>query len=267
MPSRLFANGPSKPRYVTDFRHEQQVDEIEVAKPTNVPTIRTIMICHSMGGIVAVDSLLAMIDEKDPLRDYIMGILAYDTPYFGLNPPVIHRTITNRVNTVASAVKTAREWIPQNLFSKKSGQVTTISTQKSSWSFGTLAAVGAGVAAVGALSYFSKDRIVDHLQFVSVLYKPDELARRMRRLYDVPNVGFATFYTVVTAPCDDERERTFCNLPEDMGEGRWIRQENGLAKDEVEAHCGIFLRTNNDHYDEMCTESLRIIRNWISDRR
>ena len=108
---------------------------------------------------------------------------------------------------------------------------------------------------------------MNHLQFVSVLYKPDELARRMKRLTKLEGTGFVVFYTVVREGGGAE-ERTFCNLPVGVGEGReeggmWLRQENGVAKDEVEAHCGMFLRRQNDHYEEMCTESIRIIREWI----
>jgi hypothetical protein len=219
-----------------------------------------------MGGIIAADSLLSMIDSNDPIHTSILGILAYDTPYFGLNPPVIHRTISTGVNRISSSINTARELVPQGLFAPKSAQGTVASQPaKSRWGFSkAIAAVGVGVAAVGALSYLAKDPIVNHLQFVSVLYKPNDLARRMKRLSEVTKVGFAVFYTVVTTPSDDGGERTFCNLPVDKGGcGRWIKQENGLAKDEVEAHCGMFSKINNDHYEEMCTESLSIIKDWI----
>ena len=213
-----------------------------------------------MGGIVAADSLLSMIDNNDPIHSSILGILAYDTPYLGLNPPVIHRTISTRVNTISSAVNTAREWVPQGLFQSSKEVAKSAPTPKSGWGFKTLAAVGAGVAAVGALSYFAKDPVVNHLQFVSVLYKPEELSRRMKRLLGLKTVGFSVFYTVIK---DNEGERTFCNVPKDNDEGKWVRQENWLAKDEVEAHCGMFLKKDNDHYDELCRESLRIIKDWI----
>jgi hypothetical protein len=260
-----FENGNSAFRF-SHSRHREQVDAIESMKYTDIPTVKTLLICHSMGGIVAVDSLLSMIDSNDPIHTSILGILAYDTPYFGLNPPVIQRTISTQVNTISSAVDAAREWVPQSLFSSKSKQATVADrSAKSGWGFGkTIAALGVGVAAVGALSYLAKDPIVNHLQFVSVLYKPDDLARRMRRLSEVKRVGFAVFYTVVTKPSDGGGERTFCNLPVDKsGCGRWIRQENGLAKDEVEAHCGIFSKSNNDHYENMSKESLSIIKDWI----
>jgi len=217
-----------------------------------------------MGGIIAADSLLAMVADNDPLHSSILGILAYDTPYLGLNPPVIHRTISTRVQTIMSAINTAREWIPANLLATNSRQLTVATqAQKKSWGWGSkLAAVSAGVAAVGALSYFAKDPVVNHLQFVSVLYKPDDLAKRMKRLTAL-ETGFVEFYTVVTRPGDDEGERTFCLLPQEKGNGMWIRQENGIAKDEVEAHCTMFLQAYNDHYEEMCNQSLGIIREWI----
>ena len=234
-------------------------------KDTDAATVKTVLLSHSMGGIIAVDSLLSMIDDNDPTHTSILGVIAYDTPYFGLNPPVIHRTISTRVNTISSAVNAAREWVPSSLYTPKStALVQNTAPPKSTWGLGkTLAASVAGVAAVGAISYFAKDPVVNHLQFVKVLYKPDELAQRMKRFEQVrETTGFACFYTVVVDK--EEGERTFCNLPVQRGEGRWIRQENGVAKDEVEAHCGMFLRRENDHYEEMSRESIRIIRDWIS---
>jgi hypothetical protein len=234
-------------------------------KGLDVPTTKTILISHSMGGIIAVESLFSMIDNKDPLHSSILGIMAFDTPYFGLNPPVIHRSISTRVNNINSVVSTAKEWIPQGLFTSKQ-VATTSAPAKSTWGWGkTMAAVGAGAAAVGALGYLAKDPVVNHLQFVKVLYKPEELARRMRRLGET-DVGFSNFYTVIWDR-EAREERTFCNLPKEGGEGRWVRQVNGVAKDEVEAHCGMFLKGNNDHYEEMCSEGLRIMRSWIESGR
>lgn len=246
-------------RYKLIPRHTEQVNAIEVANPPHVATVKTILICHSMGGIVAVDSVLSMSLDRDPLFSTVLGIMAYDTPYFGLNPPVIHRTISTRVNTISNAYNSAKDWIPASLLASKSTALATAQPAKKGWGLGkTMAAVTAGVAAVGAMTYFAKDPVVNHLQFVSVLYKPEDLVRRMRKLTDL-DVRFVCFYTVIR---EEREERTFCLLPEKRDE-RWIRQENGLAKDEVEAHCGMFLRPANDRYEEMCHRSLGIIRDWI----
>src|SRR5271156_4710216 len=221
-----------------------------------------------MGGIIAADSLLSMVDDNDPMHHSILGIMAYDTPYFGLNPPVIHRTLSTHYNTISSAVTTAREWIPQGLFASKSTQVAVANQPpKKFWGLGkTIAAVGAGVVAAGALGYMAKDPVVNHLQFVSVLYKPEELARRMKRLSQLDHIGFVNFFTVVTKEDyqDDTGERVFCNLPDDRT--RWIRQENGIAGNEVDAHCTMFVKTYNDHYDEMCWQSLQLIREWVGGK-
>src|SRR5262245_12032677 len=160
----------------------------------HTPPVNTILICHSMGGIVGVDSFLAMQSDSDPMHARILGIMAYDTPFLGINPPVIQRTVSTQVNTVSSAISSAKEWIPQRFLSKQ-GAPENPPAQKSKWGLGKLAAVGAGVAAVGALSYFARDSIVDHLQFVSALYKQDSLASRMKQVR-AANVGFTVFYTV-----------------------------------------------------------------------
>lgn len=246
------------------FRHKEQVDAVEQMKGSDCPTmVKTILLCHSMGGIIAADSLFAMASDNDPLHPSILGIIAYDTPYLGLNPPVYHRTISTRVQGIMSAINTAREWVPTGLFTSNSKALTVANQPKKTWGWGSkLAAVSAGVAAVGALGYFAKDPVVNHLQFVSVLYKADDLSKRMTRLADL-EVGFVVFYTVVTQHEEGDEERTFCLLPREREQGIWMRQENGVAKDEVEAHCTMFLEAYNDHYQDMCKQSLAIIKEWI----
>ena len=99
-------------------RLQNVVIDLEVAastpSPTIDPSVRTILIGHSMGGIVAADTLLAIISEppvppatsfKEPTSEsrssspppsphpfmfpYIQGVLAFDTPYLGISPGVV----------------------------------------------------------------------------------------------------------------------------------------------------------------------------------
>ena len=111
--------------------------------PTIDPSVRVILIGHSMGGIVAADTLIAITSEtpipysatsspypsasgttnstttsasipasrkvRDPspphtfLFPYIQGILAFDTPYLGISPSVLAYSAESQYQTASSA--------------------------------------------------------------------------------------------------------------------------------------------------------------------
>ncbi|KAL9098933.1 MAG: hypothetical protein Q9187_009573, partial [Circinaria calcarea] len=96
--------------------------------PTIDPSIRTILIGHSMGGIVAADTLLAIVSEppvppatsfkgtasesKSPspppspqpfMFPYIQGVLAFDTPYLGIAPGVVAHGAETHYKTASTA--------------------------------------------------------------------------------------------------------------------------------------------------------------------
>jgi len=108
-------------------RLQNKVIDLEVANgtpsPTVDPSVRTILVGHSMGGIVAAETLLSIIDEQpihslqnsaslsasslpDPstlMFPYIQGILAFDTPYLGIAPGVVAHGAEKHWNTASSA--------------------------------------------------------------------------------------------------------------------------------------------------------------------
>lgn len=114
---------------VARFREwlENKVIDLEVANstpsPTVDPSVRTILVGHSMGGIVAAETVLSIIGEKpihsahnsqtmssSTLSDhstlmfpYIQGILAFDTPYLGIAPGVVAHGAEKHWNTASSA--------------------------------------------------------------------------------------------------------------------------------------------------------------------
>lgn len=119
----------------------ERVIDIEVANgtpsPTIEPSVHTILIGHSMGGIVAAETVIALANEKpiphsegSKLSDYedgdyvtendrrapspeglnnlmfpyVQGVLAFDTPFLGIAPGVVAHGAENHYNTATAAL-------------------------------------------------------------------------------------------------------------------------------------------------------------------
>ncbi|KAF2185862.1 hypothetical protein K469DRAFT_574932 [Zopfia rhizophila CBS 207.26] len=106
---------------------QNKVIDLEVANstpsPTVDPSVRTVLIGHSMGGIVAAETLLSIVNEQpihslnnstsnsasslpDPSQlmfPYIQGLLAFDTPYLGISPGVVAHGAEKHWNTASTA--------------------------------------------------------------------------------------------------------------------------------------------------------------------
>jgi hypothetical protein len=105
-----------------DHRLQEKVIDIEVANqtpsPTVDPSVRVVIVGHSMGGIVAADTLLAItsdipIDSSTTSAEtsinafmfpYIQGVLAFDTPYLGISPGVVAHGAETHYNTATTAL-------------------------------------------------------------------------------------------------------------------------------------------------------------------
>ncbi|KAF2140555.1 uncharacterized protein K452DRAFT_288634 [Aplosporella prunicola CBS 121167] len=102
---------------------QNKVIDLEVANgtpsPTVDPSVRTILVGHSMGGIVAAETVLAILNDQ-PVQSggsepdaslsksglmfpYIQGILAFDTPYLGIAPGVVAHGAEGHWNTASAA--------------------------------------------------------------------------------------------------------------------------------------------------------------------
>lgn len=224
----------------------EKVIDIEVGahtpSPTVDPSVHTILIGHSMGGIVAADTILAL--TSDPAIEastshdakqspelnafmfpYVAGVLAFDTPYFGISPGVVAHGAEDKYNTASSAF-TQLSVLTGAIWGTKAATEAEKSKDKKvpvaalpapppadapvpAWQkWGKIAAIagaGAVIAAGGAAAYSKRDQITEgwswatsHLEFVGCLMKGEELKKRisgMVRLNQELHVGFGNLYT------------------------------------------------------------------------
>jgi hypothetical protein len=191
-----------------------------------------------MGGLVIADATLKLIRERETGTELkespiiwpgIIGLVGYDTPYYGLNPTFF----TNTANEYLTHLKTAQQ-VMSNLglgaaigmgadsltssSSKTSSNKDTSSpretekknpktsappppptTASSNWMKLGLAAVGvAGLAAAAGTTYWQKDKITEnvgwvtsHLDYVKDLFETDRLNQRMSDIMNLqPVVNF-----------------------------------------------------------------------------
>ena len=116
-------------------RLQNKVIDLEVSagtpSPTIDPSVRVVLVGHSMGGIVAAETLLSIISDppipppspnnstsngNDPLTSapnfmfpYIQGLLAFDTPYLGISPSVIAHGAESHYKSASSAYSNLSE--------------------------------------------------------------------------------------------------------------------------------------------------------------
>ncbi|EHK41124.1 hypothetical protein TRIATDRAFT_135489 [Trichoderma atroviride IMI 206040] len=174
---------------VSRFRSwlENKIIDYEVAKgtasPTVEPSIRTILIGHSMGGIVAAETVMGLASERPIYTEdgidksggrpnfnglmfpRIQGVLAFDTPYLGIAPSVVAYGAEGHYQTAQSAMaQLGSVWKMVGggggdaaASSSSSALTTTASTAAKNdsgggggWGWGKIAMYGAAASAVAA---------------------------------------------------------------------------------------------------------------------
>ncbi|SPO22421.1 uncharacterized protein UTRI_01099 [Ustilago trichophora] len=212
-------------------------------------SVKIVLAGHSMGGLVAVDAALAIAqssaeqqaktpkDKQSHLKLWprVVGVLAYDTPYYGVHPGVFK----NGINKYAGYLQTAQSigtflapmgvGLAARWNSERQSQASTSSTSSSNgnstrgagvsrssndpaastratnnWRTALMAtgAVALASGAAASAAYFNKDKlngaygwVTDHLAFVSNLWDDNALRARLDRLVDQPQILFHCYYT------------------------------------------------------------------------
>lgn len=212
---------------------------MEVAKatpsPTVEPSVRVLLVGHSMGGIVAAETVIGLTSDKPVYTQdgvgkpdspsfnglnglmfpYVQGVLAFDTPFLGISPGVVAHGAEGHYQNAATAVSQFQGLKSMVWGSKDASGAATVSSSapvggsSTSWQKWGKAAMYAGaagaVAAGSAAAWLNRDHLTEgwtwassHLEFVSCLARAEELKKRiayMVRLEDELDVGFANLYT------------------------------------------------------------------------
>ncbi|KAL5612646.1 hypothetical protein BROUX41_004259 [Berkeleyomyces rouxiae] len=237
-----------------DWLQEKVIDlEVEAGthSPTIDPSIHTILIGHSMGGIVAAETVIALTSDtpilpttsSSPTTDddstgcttgatdasvpfsnglmfpYVQGVLAFDTPFFGVSPGIVAHGAEEKYNAASAlAGQLGSFWAqaagpaaapggstrgtpaagPDGAAAQAAAAVaattaaaaagsTSSSSRWGTWGKVAMAAGGAAVVAAGAgAAWYNRSNIStgvgwvsSHLEFIGVLGKPEELRRRV----------------------------------------------------------------------------------------
>ncbi|KAG6108574.1 hypothetical protein E4U13_006388 [Claviceps humidiphila] len=192
---------------VSRFRDwlEEKVIDMEVASgapsPTVDPSVRTILIGHSMGGIVAAELVIALASEKPIYSEdgiekedkpifsglmfpYVQGVLAFDTPYLGISPGVVahgaegHYQNASAALSQLSGLKSAL-WGPGSSGGSSSNAAAVAAPSEpaaaaaaaggwGTWGKVALYAGAAGaVAASGAAAWINREQITEGFSWAS----------------------------------------------------------------------------------------------------
>ncbi|KAK0242575.1 hypothetical protein EDD85DRAFT_294862 [Armillaria nabsnona] len=267
--------------------------EREVASGGGAGKAKIVLCGHSMGGILAADTLREFVktkpDQRAPLWPKIIACIAYDTPYLGLHPYVFKNSATkateyvSTARTVGSALlgSFAGFGVKKAADSKPAAENTPPPPEsKSSWSnwapaaYAVGGALLAGAAAGGA--YYRRDDLgvgytwaTDHMKYVRNLWDEPALHQRVDDLVDIEEqegVVFRVFYTLLPpVPRIHPNTRTFIVLPKKNARsaGNFLPANNGVAPDELQAHTGMFGAKSNDGYYELGLQTAKIVREAV----
>lgn len=167
----------------------------------------------------------------------------------------------------------------------------------SSWGkYAMFAGAAGAVAAGGAAALYSQREKISagwawagsHLLFVGDLAKAERLRQRVENVNKhctERGIGAANLYTNLGRGAREGygfteslsgRDRTFCNLPAAVKEGRdqampktyclkWIKSVNEKAKDETTAHVSMFFPKENPGFYALGEEAKGLIFSWVDE--
>lgn len=273
------------------------------SEPAGPGSVKVVLCGHSMGGLVAVDAALEIAKSgganQGKLWPRVCGVIAFDTPYYGVHPNVFKNTANKMHGYYQSAQKISAQLAPvgtafaswwgasqaSNTSSNSSRRVTgsdgqqadTQTTKKSSsfWSTALLAtgAVAlAGGAAAGTLYGGGWNYLNEHFLFVSNLWDDKGLRARLDAVIELPQIFFHALYNrlpPLPSSGQDAIPRTFIILPQSKSRtlDSFEAIDNKAATDEVDAHMTMFYSSSYSYYQLGLRAAALIVRCLDNEQR
>ncbi|KAF9226622.1 hypothetical protein BS17DRAFT_697664 [Gyrodon lividus] len=264
----------------------------EVANGGGAGRVNIVLCGHSMGGLLAADSLLEFVnsrpDKSAPLWPKIIACIAFDTPYLGLHPFVFKNSATKAVEYASAAhtfVSDAYSFFKGSENSAATTpkpalpQITAAVSESSStsgWAKWAPAAYAVGGAMIAGAAYMRRDDVTsgyswasDHMKYVGNLWDEKAMHERVESLLAAHvnhGIVFKTFYVSLPAsPPAHPNTRTFVVLPPRSSPAfpHYHPAPNCVATDEVQAHTGMFKPGSNDGYYQLGLATAQTIREAV----
>ncbi|KAI8893119.1 hypothetical protein BC833DRAFT_532154 [Globomyces pollinis-pini] len=205
-----------------------------------------VLLCHSMGGPLAVDTYKQLPAYFQPS---IKGILAFDSPFFSLHPDVIAKDGLQRASNIVNKAS--------SIFASSQTDINTRSVPKSSssgsgWGF-LAAAVSVGAVAYGAYTSNSAvkslvdgqaNKASEALQFLSPLWQVNNQSTRFDFLQTSPLKFHGTFLRL-------HNGSRFCTLPPQELSPLFTFHDM-IGSDSIDAHMQLF----NEKHDPVAYQKL-----------
>ncbi|KAI5117870.1 hypothetical protein M0805_006572 [Coniferiporia weirii] len=261
-------------------------------------TVKVVLCGHRLhGGLIAADTLIGLVtscsERGEPLRPNIIACIGFDTPYFGLRRLEFKKKAGRVVRIVRAAHQVASTFgallgssssmSPDRYVAATISTAVQASAPVLSWGrwIAPAAYVAGGLLLCGAAAgaaYVRRRDIeegykwaADHLKYVGVLWDENSLAGRVGRLVEIEasrEVLFRNLYTLLPAkPPDYYDNRTFIDLPPPDNSplnSKFLFARNSIAKDEIQAHTGMFKPSTNDGYHRLGSKAGEIIKDAIT---
>ncbi|KAG1464683.1 hypothetical protein G6F46_009329 [Rhizopus delemar] len=250
--------------------------EAEVSRLNSRSKIMIVLLGHSMGGIVAAETILRFAEPEhtnELLGAKIIGMLAYDTPFYSIN----HHLVTDHAKDGLERFSRIGQFCGLGataLISTTGSRAIQIS-KRAGGSLGPWGlVVGAvGAVAVGTVAYMARDKIsetiigvYDEYTFIKDLTDMHGCDERVRKVLDVPNTFFKCFYVLLPMKENENdrvRPKTFIKLPPKKTSRAFIPILSS-APNVIKAHTGMFDPQETRGYYQLGSDSVTLISDMVS---